>query len=337
LSEDLVDKIVGHRTRAIQQGPALRHTREDRELAAYALGLAKLDGLAVAVFALPRVYVLCAGAVIAVGFVRGASSDAILVAGIGIFLGTQALGMFASAIERGVGLLAAYRAIRPLFEAGRRRERPFHDLDAEQAADGLPTVLAGAAVSFAYREGGRMILRDVDVRIHRGERVLVEGPSGGGKTTFVKLVAGELAPLSGTMLVGGLDVSSVSDAQWRKVVASVPQFHENHVFSNTFSFNVDPRHGRRVLTEEAEEICRELGLDDVLARMPAGHTQLLGETGWQLSHGERSRLFIARALLQGAKLVIFDESFGALDPVNLARVVDCVRRRASTLLVIAHV
>lgn len=62
----------------------------------------------------------------------------------------------------------------------------------------------------------------------------------------------------------------------------------------------------------------------------------VGETGSQLSQGERSRLFVARALLQNAGVVILDESFAALDPVNLQRVHDCVRRHARTLLVIAH-
>jgi ABC-type transport system involved in cytochrome bd biosynthesis, fused ATPase and permease components len=88
--------------------------------------------------------------------------------------------------------------------------------------------------------------------------------------------------------------------------------------------------------EEAEAICRELGLGDLLDRMPAGLLQMVGETGWQLSHGERSRLYIARALLQGADLVILDESFAALDPENLHQALRCVLNRASTLLVIAH-
>jgi ABC-type multidrug transport system fused ATPase/permease subunit len=88
--------------------------------------------------------------------------------------------------------------------------------------------------------------------------------------------------------------------------------------------------------EEAEAICRELGLHDLLQRMPAGLLQMVGETGWQLSHGERSRLYIARALLQGADLIILDESFAALDPDNLHRSLQCVLERAPTLLVIAH-
>jgi ATP-binding cassette, subfamily B, bacterial len=88
--------------------------------------------------------------------------------------------------------------------------------------------------------------------------------------------------------------------------------------------------------EEAENICRELGLEELLTRMPAGLQQMVGESGWQLSHGERSRLYIARAILQQADLIILDESFAALDPENLKNALQCVLRRASTLVVIAH-
>jgi ATP-binding cassette subfamily B protein len=70
--------------------------------------------------------------------------------------------------------------------------------------------------------------------------------------------------------------------------------------------------------------------------MPSGWQQMVGESGWQLSHGERSRVFIARALLQDADLVIMDESFGALDPENLYLALECAQRRAATLLIIAH-
>jgi ATP-binding cassette subfamily B protein len=85
-----------------------------------------------------------------------------------------------------------------------------------------------------------------------------------------------------------------------------------------------------------EPLCRELGLDGLLAQMPGGIMQMVGESGWQLSHGERSRVFLARALLQEASLVVLDESFAALDPENLRRSVNCARRRAPALLVIAH-
>ena len=88
--------------------------------------------------------------------------------------------------------------------------------------------------------------------------------------------------------------------------------------------------------EEAEAVCRELGLGPLLDRMPAGLGQMVGETGWQLSHGERSRLFIARALLQSSDLLLLDESFAALDPPTLDHAMTCVLRRARALLIIAH-
>ncbi len=118
-----------------------------------------------------------------------------------------------------------------------------------------------------------------------------------------------------------------------------PQFQENYVFSETFAFNL--LMGRRWPPtsedlEEAEHICNELGLGDLVERMPSGFQQMLGESGWQLSHGEKSRLFIARALLQQSDLMILDESFGALDPENLGLAMQSVLDRANSVVVIAH-
>ena len=168
---------------------------------------------------------------------------------------------------------------------------------------------------------------------------MLEGKSGGGKSTLVALLVGLREPNSGTLLVDGSDRATLGAVEWRKRIAAAPQFHENHVLAETFMFNLFM--GRRGTLgpadlEEAEVICRELGLGDLLDRMPAGMLQMVGETGWQLSHGERSRLYIARALIQNAELVILDESFAALDPENLKRAVECVVRRAKALLVIAH-
>jgi ABC-type multidrug transport system fused ATPase/permease subunit len=131
----------------------------------------------------------------------------------------------------------------------------------------------------------------------------------------------------------------LGDEGWRRRVVSAPQFHENYVLSETFAFNLLmgrrwPPH--REDMQEATAICSELGLEPLLNKMPAGMLQMVGETGWRLSHGERSRVYIARALLQDAEVVIFDESFAALDPENVRLALECVLRRARTLMVVAH-
>jgi ABC-type multidrug transport system fused ATPase/permease subunit len=151
--------------------------------------------------------------------------------------------------------------------------------------------------------------------------------------TAVSVLAG------GHLILHEIDQQCLGVAAWRHRVVVVPQFHENYVLTGTMAFNLLMGRGwppRPADLAAAEAICRELGLGELIDRMPAGLQQMVGESGWQLSHGERSRLYIARALLQKADLLILDESFAALDPENLDRALRTVTHHAPTLLVIAH-
>lgn len=169
----------------------------------------------------------------------------------------------------------------------------------------------------------------------------LEGTSGGGKLTLAALLAGLDANPSPVCCSWTASIRHSGPIGWRqRVTACVLEFHENHVLTETFAFNLLmgrrwPPHPSDL--QEAERLCYELGLGPLLERMPAGLLQMVGESGWQLSHGERSRLYLARALLQGGDIVILDESFTALDPENLQRgFLQTVLRQAKTLLVIAH-
>jgi ATP-binding cassette subfamily B protein len=109
--------------------------------------------------------------------------------------------------------------------------------------------------------------------------------------------------------------------------------------AGTLAFNlllgVRGAHDEAALAE-AQALCEALGLGELLQRMPGGLQQRVGETGWQLSHGEKSRLFLARALLQKAPLTVLDESFAALDPSTLRLCLQAALARTQALVVIAH-
>jgi ATP-binding cassette subfamily B protein len=204
-----------------------------------------------------------------------------------------------------------------------------------------PTTPAATVRGVVYRPARRAhaVLAGCDLTIERGARLLLEGPSGAGKSTLAAMIAGLRRPDGGLVLAGGLDHASVGDTGWRRRVACAPQFHENHLFGATLAFNLLLGRAWPPSFDDvsaAIRMCRELGLRDLLERMPAGIFEMVGETGWQLSHGERCRVYLARALLQRAPLVVLDESLAALDPKTLQTAIECIERHADAALVIAH-
>jgi ATP-binding cassette subfamily B protein len=211
-------------------------------------------------------------------------------------------------------------------------------LDANTSGSGA-TALEAYQLSYRYPGHSEPVLKQCSLVIKKGDSLLLEGGSGGGKSTLAAVLAGLRKPQSGLLLAGGLDPQTLGDAAWRKRIAAAPQFHENHILSAPLAFNLLLGRNWPASEEdmqEAMQVCEELGLGPLLERMPGGIQQMVGETGWQLSQGERSRIYIARALLQQASVVLLDESFAALDPENLKRCLECVLRRAETLIVVAH-
>ncbi len=349
MTHDLIEKMVGHRTRLAQERPDQHHAGEDQALTHYLTQSKNVDAAAARLIALPaRGWLIVGLAGLASAFISGQNSGAAFAVGLGgVLLARQAFERLAQGFVQLAGAAIAGQQVSTLFQAARRipASPPQLTLAVDQPKlnapqpETPPVLLQGHQLAFRYQLRGEPVLRGCSLQIYQGDRVLLEGVSGGGKSTLVALLAGLRQPDAGLLLLGGLDWPTLGAVHWRQRVAAAPQFHENHVLTETFAFNL--LMGRRwpphpTDLQEAETLCQELGLGPLLERMPAGLMQMVGETGWQLSHGERSRLYLARALLQGAELIILDESFAALDPENLELALRCVLARARTLLVVAH-
>ncbi|MFS1522914.1 ATP-binding cassette domain-containing protein [Microbulbifer sp. 2304DJ12-6] len=346
MTHRLIEKMLGHRTRLAQQQPADWHRGEDRELSDYLQSSAGMDSTMVHLAALlPRLWLLLGVAGLAPAFIAGNSGSAQLAVALGgVLLGYRAVLKCLHGFTGALNALVAWENVRELFtlEAPQKRFSPGA---AHIAADS--TVSASATqplcylrdLCFSYPKKEKPVLAECNLVIYPGDRLLLQGVSGSGKSTLANVITGLQKPDEGLLLLNGYDGNSLGPGQWQRLVASAPQFHENHVLGDSFLFNLlmgDEWPPRQESLRKAYAICDELGLTPLLQKMPAGMLQTVGEMGWRLSHGEMSRLFIARALLQNAQMAVLDESFAALDPGNLRRAMACVQKYANTLIVIAH-
>jgi ATP-binding cassette subfamily B protein len=341
LTHQLLENLIGHRTRMAQQPADQRHRQDDDALDRYVAAGAEMDGWDLRLIAVvPRGWLAISMAALVPAAVAGVSSPRLAVAVGGVLLAYRALRRLTVGLSDLAGAAIAGRLVAPLVLSASRHEAPTLPslvLPRRDAGDG--TTAQARDLVFRYHSDMEPVLRGCSLRIPRGGRLLLEGPSGSGKTTFASMLAGLLVPESGLLLVDGLDRAVLGPAGWRSRVIMAPQPHDNYVVSGTLAFNL--LMGRRWPAQEsdlveAEQVCRELGLRELIDRMPGGLHQVVGETGWQLSQGERTRVFLARALLQRPELLVLDESFSALDPENVDRAVRCVAHRAPTVLAIAH-
>jgi ATP-binding cassette, subfamily B, bacterial len=348
MTHDVVEHMVGHRTRLAQEAPERRHVDEDQMLDRYHGVSCAFDRAFVPLAGgIPRGWLVVGLLGLAPDFVFGGAEAAGLAVGLGgVLLAYRALAEAASGLAASLRAAVAWERIAPLFAAAEQgvdvnTPCPVSSAmrSATAAAPDAPKVLVRARdLVFRYRRQSEPVLNACDLTIYRGDKLLLEGPSGGGKSTLAALLVGLRQQESGLLLLDGLDRATLGET-WRRLSTSAPQFHENHVLTGSFAFNL--LLGRRwppskADLAEAEQLCAELGLSELLARMPSGLMQMVGGTGWQLSHGERSRLYLARALLQKSELIVLDESFAALDPQTLDQCLRCALARASTLFVIAH-
>lgn len=178
-------------------------------------------------------------------------------------------------------------------------------------------------------------LAGVDIDIPAGQLVAIVGASGSGKSTIAELLARQIDPDEGRILLDGHDLRELPLKQVRQAVAVIEQ--APFVFHASVADNV--RYARPEATPKMViDAIDAAGLTDLVTRMPEGINTVVGERGGQLSAGERQRLAIARAFLANPTVLVMDEATGALDPSSEAAVLDGYDRvmRGRTTILITH-
>jgi len=210
-------------------------------------------------------------------------------------------------------------------------------VDAPNAPAFQPGVgrIAFENVSFGYKNAGDALYSDFSLEIAPGETVALVGPTGSGKTTFVKLVQRLYDVDGGAIRIDGQDVRAVTQASLRRAIALVPQ--DPALFHRSLRENIAYAKPEAPM-EEIVACAKRARAHDFIEKLPFGYDTEVGERGVKLSGGERQRVALARAFLADAPILILDEATSSLD-VGTERQVQAAMaelKQGRTTIVIAH-
>ncbi|HEY3800861.1 MAG TPA: ABC transporter ATP-binding protein [Caulobacteraceae bacterium] len=190
-------------------------------------------------------------------------------------------------------------------------------------------------VTFRYKSADRPVYADFTVLVRPGERVALVGPTGSGKSTFVKLLQRLYDVQGGRILIDGTDIASVRQNELRRAIAVVPQ--DPALFHRSIAENIGYARPDATL-EEIALAAKRARAHDFIAALPKGYDTLVGERGVKLSGGERQRVAIARAFLADAPILVLDEATSSLDVETEVQVQAATEELMAgrTTIVIAH-
>jgi ATP-binding cassette subfamily B protein RaxB len=188
-------------------------------------------------------------------------------------------------------------------------------------------------VRFRYAPNEPEILCGIDLTVEPGEIVALVGPSGGGKTTLIKIMMGLLTPTYGELLIDGQPLSSYGLSRWRQQIGSVAQddaLFAGSLADNICLFDAEPDSTR------AEAAAKAANIHDDIERMPLRYHTPVGDMGSVLSGGQKQRVMLARALYRRPSALFLDEATAHLDSKGERIVGEAVNALDCTRIVIAH-
>jgi ATP-binding cassette, subfamily B, bacterial len=189
-------------------------------------------------------------------------------------------------------------------------------------------------IVFSY-DGVNNTLEGVSLTVKKGHIAALVGPSGGGKSTIIKLIMGFYTPSSGQMSIGGKRLKDTTMAELRSMIAYVPQ--DAYIFDGTVEENI--RYGKLDASKyEIIAAAKAAYADEFIREMGNGYETLVGERGIKLSGGERQRIAVARAFLKNAPILLLDEATSSLDSQSEQHVQEALNTlmKNRTTLIIAH-
>jgi ATP-binding cassette subfamily B protein RaxB len=188
-------------------------------------------------------------------------------------------------------------------------------------------------VRFRYGDHEGDVLRGISLVVEPGQTVVIVGPSGGGKTTLMKIMLGLLDPIEGEVLVDGVALGTYGKAAYRRQIGAVMQ--DDLLYAGSIAENIalfDPE----IDMDRVEAVAMQAAIFEDIIAMPMGFESLVGDMGSSLSGGQRQRVLIARALYQRPRIVFADEVTASLDPVNHARIGAALEGIQATKIIITH-
>ncbi|HPD99399.1 MAG TPA: ABC transporter ATP-binding protein, partial [Candidatus Saccharibacteria bacterium] len=203
----------------------------------------------------------------------------------------------------------------------------------------LPPRLSGIVrfenVSYSYKDN--LVLNNVNFTVNAGEKIGIIGPSGGGKSTILKLVPLFIEPDGGRVLIDEYDTQTVSLHDLRKRIAWVsqtPQLFDGTILDNLYDADID----RQITSDEVVDALDVANVTEFAVKLPLGLDTPTGENGGSLSGGQRQRVAIARSLLRGSPIICLDEPTAALDAKSENYIKDSLSQmiQGKTVMMVTH-